>query len=321
MDETDAGGYLSGLNQKVAMSTLDSLLVVPFREVRHFQPDDCLHYEPMEIRGRMHRWTIPAHHHEALHQFEMLERGSVVARFDDRSERLVAPAAWMVSPGTIHGFAYEPSSAGHVVTIPTPMLQRFLAPLPDIEYRLKHPIIVRSNAGQDIDELRGLFAMLAQEFQGRQPGRAEALQAHAVLLGLWFTRRHVATVGGAQHRPGGDALVQRFRKHLERRYRAHWTVRDYAGALAVTPDHLSRRCRAVTGLSALDLVHERLMLEARRLLAYSSVPVSEIAHQLGFDDPAYFSRLFAKRCGQSPSAYRRSVLDGLAVLASGNERR
>jgi AraC family transcriptional activator of pobA len=91
-------------------------------------------------------------------------------------------------------------------------------------------------------------------------------------------------------------------------------VRAYAGTLGVTPDHLSRSCRAITGLGALDLLHERLLLEARRLLAYSPAAVGDIAHQLGFDDPGYFSRLFTKRAGQSPSAYRASIADGLGVL-------
>jgi AraC family transcriptional activator of pobA len=298
------------------MAVLDPLLVVPFREVRHFQPDDCLHYEPMEIRGRMHQWTIPAHRHEALHQFEMLERGSVVARIDDISEQLVAPAAWMIAPGAIHGYVYEPSSAGHLVTIPTAMLEGFVSPLPDVERRLRQPIIVRAGHGRDreLDELRHLFGMLAREFQNRRPGRMEALQAHAVLLGLWFARHDIPTDRNLGQRGSGDALVQRFRKQLERRYRAHWTVADYAAALGVTPNHLSRRCRAATGLSALDLVHERLMLEARRLLAYTAAPVAEVAHQLGFDDPAYFSRLFTRRCGQPPSGYRGSIVEGLGVL-------
>ena len=115
-------------------------------------------------------------------------------------------------------------------------------------------------------------------------------------------------------RPCADTLVQRYRSLLEAHLREHWPVRAYAGAVGVTPDHLSRCCRAVTGLGALDMLHERLVLEARRLLAYTPAAVHEIAHQLGFDDPGYFSRLFAKRAGQSPSAYRVAIADGLGVL-------
>ena len=290
------------------------LLMVPFREVRHFQPDDCLHYEPVQVRGRMHRWVIPAHRHEALHQFELLERGSVVATIDGVSHSLASPAAWMVSPGTIHGFSYEQASAGHVVTVPSVMLRQSLAALPQPAGRLEHPIFVhKRKIGEGLDELRELFAKLANEFRSHQFGRSEALRARAVLLALWFMRHDMATTAGLQRRVAQDALVQQFRTQLERRFRARWTVADHAVALGVTPDHLSRRCRAATGLGARDLVHDRLMLEARRMLAYTSAPVGEIAHQLGFDDPAYFSRLFAKRCSQSPSGYRESVAAGLSA--------
>jgi AraC family transcriptional regulator, transcriptional activator of pobA len=296
------------------------LLMVPFREVRHFQPDDCLHYEPIEVRGRIHQWVIPAHRHEALHQFEMLEVGSVVATIDGKSYALSAPAAWMVIPGTMHGFVYEPDSVGHVVTVPSVMLQQALAPLPQLGGRLGRPIIVRKRGMvANLDELRELFARLAGEFRSRRAGRAEALRAHAVLLGLWFMRCDAAIAGKPPRPVAGDALVRRFRAQVESHFRARWTVADYAAALGVTPDHLSRRCRAVTGLGARDLVHERLMLEARRRLAYTADPVSEIAHELGFDDPGYFSRLFAKRCGQSPSGYRESVAEGLSALPISGE--
>ncbi len=53
-----------------------------------------------------------------------------------------------------------------------------------------------------------------------------------------------------------------------------------------------------------EMIHERLLQEARRLLQFSAIPVSEISYQLGFADPAYFSRFFTKRCGTSPSQYR-----------------
>ena len=295
------------------MNAPGSLLMVPFREVRHFQPDDCLHYEPIGIRGKLHQWKIPVHRHEELHQFELLERGAVVATIDGIRHELTAPAAWMVAPGVMHGFAYEPDSAGHKVTMPTALLRSIPAPA-SRPGRLGRPIVLRkSDIGADAGELRELFAQLAREFQGRRSGRAEALHAHAILLGLWFMRHEGAALAIAPRQALADTLVQRFRSLIESHFREHWPVRAYAGALGVTPDHLSRCCRATTGLGALDLMHERLVLEARRLLAYTPAAVHEIAHQLGFDDPGYFSRLFAKRAGQSPSAYRVAIADGLGV--------
>lgn len=295
------------------MSAAAPLLMVPFREVRHFQPDDCLHYEPSEVRGRLHDWTTPAHRHEMLHQFELLQRGSAAATIDGRRYTLTAPAAWMIPPGVMHGFVYERDSAGHRVSVPSGLLRAAVAPSPKLQERLERPVIVQQpDMMADADELRELLALLVREFDANRPGRTEALRAHAVLLALWFTRREAA--GSMAAEPPHDTLVEKFRALTEAHFRAHWTIGTYAKALRVTPDHLSRRCRAATGLGAQDLVQDRLMLEARRLLAYTPSTVAEIAHRLGFDDPAYFSRVFTKGAGQSPSAYREATALGLGVL-------
>lgn len=112
-----------------------------------------------------------------------------------------------------------------------------------------------------------------------------------------------------------DTLVQRYRALLELHGRRQPPLRFYAQALGVSVDHLSRSCRRVVGLSALDLAHERVLLDARRLLAHSAQPVAQVASALGFDDAAYFSRFFTRRSGVSPSAYRAALARGLAPRA------
>jgi AraC family transcriptional regulator, transcriptional activator of pobA len=57
-------------------------------------------------------------------------------------------------------------------------------------------------------------------------------------------------------------------------------------------------------------LHDRVLLEARRLLAYTAAPVAEVARDLGFDDPSYFSRFFARRAGQAPQDYRAALQTG-----------
>jgi AraC family transcriptional activator of pobA len=290
-----------------------ALLTVSYREVRHFEPDDCLHYERLERRGKLHRWIIPAHRHEALYQFKLLERGSVTAAIDGAASRLTAPAAWVIAPGTIHSFAFAPGSTGHAVTVPAPVLHGLLAQtmgnggLPQQSFVLR-----RSMIGSALGELRALFRTIAREFDTTARGRSDALRAQATLLGLWFLRHERSNV--SRSRPDvNDPLVRRFRELIDAHFGAHWTVADYARTLRVTSDHLSRRCRAITGLSARDLIHDRLVLEARRQLIGNPAPVADIGYRLGFSDPGHFSRLFSKRTGQTPSAYRRALADGTAM--------
>jgi AraC family transcriptional regulator, transcriptional activator of pobA len=292
-----------------ALKTAPPLLLVPFREVRHDQPDDVLYYEPINVRARLHQWTIPAHRHEGLHQFQFLAQGSVQATLDGEPCALKAPMALMVPPGVVHGFVYERDSGGHQVTLPSGSLRAYFAHAPALLEQLAQPILVSAMAG-DAAACAGIFDALAAEFAAGHPGRAEALQGHAMLLALWFLRREAAALAPLRRQALRDTLLQRYRALLEQHVRQQEPVTFYAARLGVTADHLSRVCRATAGISALDLMHERLLLEARRLLVYTPAPVVDVARELGFDDPGYFSRFFSKLTGQSPSAYRAAVAQG-----------
>ena len=89
-----------------------------------------------------------------------------------------------------------------------------------------------------------------------------------------------------------------------------WSVADFAKALSVTPTHLNRVARAATGDTASHLILNRMIREARRNLVYTNLPVSTIVYALGFDDPAYLSRVYAAATGLSPRAFRAQVHGG-----------
>jgi AraC family transcriptional activator of pobA len=292
-----------------------SPVAVAFREVRHFRPNDWLHSETLDVRGRLHDWTIPAHCHEGLHQFQWVSSGQAELTLDGRPQPLRAPAVLMVAPGCVHGFRFAPGSAGMQITVPSARLEAALAGAPALAERLALSCVLDGEGldGGDAARAATLFESLAAEFVAAAPGRTEALQAHLVLLATWVLRRAGDVPADAARRALRDTLVQRFRALLELHLRRHAPLAFYAAQLQVTPDHLSRSCRMVTGLSALDLLHERLLVESRRLLAYTQAPVADVARELGFEDPAYFSRFFARRAGQSPVAYRVALRNGQAV--------
>jgi AraC family transcriptional activator of pobA len=73
--------------------------------------------------------------------------------------------------------------------------------------------------------------------------------------------------------------------------------------VGITPTQLNRVCRQVLGCTALAVLHARLLLEAQRELAYTTMPIKQVALDLGFADAAYFSRFFQRAVGVSPSAW------------------
>jgi AraC family transcriptional activator of pobA len=115
-----------------------------------------------------------------------------------------------------------------------------------------------------------------------------------------------ATADGGSARQA--ALHTRFLALVEAHHLDHWPVQRYAERLGTSTDRLNRVTRAHAGRSALDLIHDRLQREACRRLTYLVAPVSKLAFELGFDDPAYFCRFFKRRVGVSPSAFRARSL-------------
>jgi AraC family 4-hydroxyphenylacetate 3-monooxygenase operon regulatory protein len=120
---------------------------------------------------------------------------------------------------------------------------------------------------------------------------------------LISSRTHSAT---PSHKSGEDLRIfLAFCDLVEAQFKKHLTLGDYARRLKVTEARLNDVCRRVANLASKELVHERVLAEARRLLRFSLTPVSELGYQLGFADPGYFSRFFKQRTGLSPSDFRR----------------
>ena len=81
-------------------------------------------------------------------------------------------------------------------------------------------------------------------------------------------------------------------------------VTEYAARLGYSPRTLNRLARAHTGRSAKQLIDERVVLEAKRLLSHGGASVADIAQGLGFDDPSNFSAYFLRHTGLRPGGFR-----------------
>ncbi|HHG86644.1 MAG TPA: helix-turn-helix domain-containing protein, partial [Bacteroidetes bacterium] len=96
-----------------------------------------------------------------------------------------------------------------------------------------------------------------------------------------------------------------FRISLEEQFMHLHQVKDYASLLAITEKHLNELCKKSTGKTASELIYDRIVLEAKRLLMHSSMNNKEVAYQLSFDDPSHFSKFFKRKVGISPSGFRK----------------
>jgi AraC family transcriptional regulator, transcriptional activator of pobA len=172
------------------------------------------------------------------------------------------------------------------------------------------PVHLRLRDAASHAEVSQMVDAVQRELDGGKPQSERAARLQLGLLSIWL-ERHVAMQSeeprGAVPRNANERLVARFTTLLEREFGSALNVTDYATALGVTPTHLTRACRASCGRTALALLTERRVFEARHLLSDTVIPVQDIARRLGFSTPGYFSRAFSQHVGQPPLSYRKAA--------------
>lgn len=269
----------------------------------HADLPDVVHCETIAARSQLHDWEFTPHRHARLHQVLLLRAGAGMVTLDGAEHALSAMVLVNVPTGVVHGYSFAPGTDGLVVTFAAEMLDQSLHPSEGLR-----PVLGRAAVLADPQaRLVGCMDQIAETFATRDFARAQMLRALvALLLGM--------IAGAAMRRAPDDtaaepAILTRFQNLLDEKFVQHWSVADYARALAISPTHLTRLTRAATGQPASALIEERLVREARRNLVYTNLSVSRIAYSLGFDDPAYFTRVFTRATGLSPRAFRQR-LDG-----------
>jgi len=151
-----------------------------------------------------------------------------------------------------------------------------------------------------------LLAKLEAEY--RRPGewQHQLLSAYLTVLLTHLSRLYTEQYPGGE--PSADQrLLRTYRARIEEHFRERHEVGAYAELLHISAGHLSEVVKAQSGKSAIKHLHERLVLEAKRLLCYTPQSLKEMAFDLGFSDASYFNRFFKRETGLTPAEYRASI--------------
>jgi AraC family transcriptional activator of pobA len=267
---------------------------------------EFVHIELIETRSRGYDWHIDRHTHPGMFQVLFLFGGEVRAGVDDALWECQGPTVITINPTVVHGFDFAPEAHGYVLTVDQHVVFSAAENQADLYSSLFiEPLAIDLAALPDMRaRLEALLQQLLAEAIWPQHGHTLMLDWLARCILLLLVRVHADHRIADQSGRSDFELFSRFRAEVEQHYRDQWQVADYAIALRATPTRLNRLCLKLAGKSAFDIAQDRLMLEACRKLTYVPASIASIAYELGFQDPAYFSRLFKKRIGVTPKAFR-----------------
>lgn len=278
-------------------------------------PECEIHYETFGRLADFFGRNTPPHRHYCFFQVHLLERGSIRLNLDGQVYDGAAPLIIFTPPTIPHSFYTEEDTDGHVLTVRQEVVRGWFMEMPGQwpEALLRQPAFfeIASLPGEcsaDFSALMDSIALLKNESGGDAKGHLALLLALGKITFIHLSRLLVAHEPLSKLRPERSEdlrLFLNFCDLVEAHFRDHLMLSQYASLLSVTEARLNDICRRMAERPSKEIVHERLVQEARRLLRYSAVPIGEICFQLGFSDPAYFSRFFTKRTGVPPSLFRR----------------
>lgn len=229
-------------------------------------------------------------------------------RIDYRAFPFRERQVYFVSPGQVHQVAVSERPQGWVFTFSPAFLvennipESFISNINLFQpFGESPPLLVDDRT---FDRLRGIIremeACLPQDFTYRN-------RALGALLQLFLIHcSNSTTIDSAQldEENPGVCLLRDFKQQVEQQYTTWHKVQDYAAAVHVTPKHLSQTVKQLTGKTAKEVIQDRLVLEAQRLLLHTDLSIKEIAYRTGFEEPLHFSSFFKKQAGMAPTKFR-----------------
>lgn len=165
--------------------------------------------------------------------------------------------------------------------------------------------VVYLDAAQSL-EIQRILNEIRSELSGNEHTMEEMIRVLLKQIIIKSTRIWKQANHAETESTGELDFARRFSQLVEWNYTTKHAVADYAELLNMTPKALSKRLAKHSSITPNDIIKNRIILEAKRLLAHTQLSVKEIGYKLGYEDPAYFIRLFTNQAGIAPQQFRKS---------------
>lgn len=158
----------------------------------------------------------------------------------------------------------------------------------------------------DLTFVEDLLEKIKTEYHSDHDWQYNMLQAYVKVLLIYLSRLYTEQISSTAQLPD-RLLLKQYLQHIETSYPHLHEVAEYAKLMNISAGHLSELIKAQSGKPAIAHIHERIIVEAKRLLFHTELAIKEIAFELGFEDASYFNRFFKRLTGQTPAQYRDSI--------------
>ena len=239
----------------------------------------------------------------------VITKGKGVHYIDSTQYKIEPGAMFILSPGQIHKWELSKDTDGYVLFFTKKYFlldfnSERLTTLPFLQSTFCQPYVLLDE--QQMAEMVTIYKKIHDEYKGGYLNYHELIRIYLNEMFIKLARFH--TYKNSVKSVYNYELIQlnRFESLIDTYYKEHNSLSFYAEKLNLSLKQLSYLCKKVLDKRPSELLTDRLMLEAKRLIIHSDLSISSIANSLNFSDNSYFTRTFKKACNQTPDQYRNS---------------
>lgn len=259
--------------------------------------------------ARIWRADAPLHrvHRIDFHVVMLFSDGPVRHMIDFAEYEAAAGDVLWIRPGQVHRFSRAHEYRGTVLTMQPGFLPRTTVEATGL-YRYDLPPLLHPDDARR-DALKAALAQLRREYEDTEtlpPGLHTEVLRHS-LTAFLLRLAHLATSSAEAARGQAGSIFTLFRDAVEKDFTSNHSVSAYADALGYSRRTLVRAVRVATGETPKGFIDKRVVLEAKRLLAHTDLPIGRVGVAVGFPDAANFSKFFHLHTGQTPVGFRAEL--------------
>lgn len=266
--------------------------------------------------GEIRRKDFP-HDTELPHKHNYFElcvftNGTGEHEIDFRNYPIVSPSIHVLHPGQVHLIRRGKNYEGYLFVFTKEFYNlRFngleIIPGYHLVSQLKNGPILNMTT-EEFDDFSSLISSIEKEFESISAETEEIIVSFLNIFFLRLRNRFMTLLKyeNPVNHPFRN-IANSFNQMVDQHFNKIHQVNEYAKLLGESPVVLNKAVKSMTGKTTSEIIVERLILEAKRLLLYSDLSNKEIAFKLNYEDPSYFARIFRKKTGNTPTEFRNRM--------------
>lgn len=260
---------------------------------------------------KIHTHLHSPHRHNFYHLI-LFTKGAGTHTIDFQKSTVKPYQIYFMVPGQVHSWNFDGEVDGYVVNFSTSFFQSFLLRSNYLDVFSFFTGIVGEAVleipEEDRNNVEATFEEMLNEAAHNKKLKADFIRILLLKIFILVSRFNTENTNTDTSSSYNQTLLKSFMQLIERNFTNLRLPKEYAELLYITPNHLNALCNDMIGISAGEVIRNRIALEAKRQLINLDLPISDIAYQLNFNDNSYFSKFFKKQVGVTPEEFRKTTL-------------